>query len=258
MPATRTLLAYLLLVSCAPIAAQETAYVIDKLLIGVHQSKNLDSAIIKVLPTGTRLEVWQRDGELAYVEDPDGTKGWVDTAYLTNDQPAALIAAGLRKENAALAAEVEKLKSAAPAPASNPGDGDAGQSAAQVQSLMKENTQLKGKLSNERLRAGELQTQVSALRSEVQQAEQPNDLRIAELERGRDELKQELDHAKNSINTLEARASRSDAEAVLPWVLKEYAVALSITLITLTIVAFGAGIYLMDLVNRRRHGGFRV
>ena len=231
---------------------------IDKLLVGVHQSKNLDSAIIKVLPTGTRLQVRQRDGELAYVEDPDGTKGWVDTAYLTNDQPAALIAAGLRKENAALAAQIEELKSAAQVPARNPGDGGTGQSAAQIQSLMKENTDLKGKLSDERLRAGELQTQVSALHSEVQQAERPNDLHIAELERGRDELKQELDNAKKSINTLEARASRSDAGAVLPWVLKEYAVALSIALITLTIVAFGAGIYLMDLINRRRHGGFRV
>ena len=31
----------------------ETVYVIDKLLVGVHEDKTLESPIIKVLPTGS-------------------------------------------------------------------------------------------------------------------------------------------------------------------------------------------------------------
>ena len=56
------LLSVLALALWLPAAVAEPAYVIDKLLVGVHEEKNLDSAIIKVLPTGTELNVIERDG----------------------------------------------------------------------------------------------------------------------------------------------------------------------------------------------------
>jgi len=73
----------------AAVNAAENAYVIDKLLVGVHQDQNLTSAIIKVLPTGTKLEVLKREGELALVKDAQGASGWVDSAYLMEAAPAS-------------------------------------------------------------------------------------------------------------------------------------------------------------------------
>lgn len=44
-------------------SAAEFAFVIDKLLVGIHQEENLNSAIVKVLPTGSKLEVLARKGK---------------------------------------------------------------------------------------------------------------------------------------------------------------------------------------------------
>ena len=110
-----------LLVCTWPAQAAETAFVIDRLLVGVHEEKNLDSAIVKVLPTGTELEVLERDGELAYVAEPGGAKGWVDAAYLTDEQPAQLRIPELEREKAALEQRVKELERALQRP--QPGAG---------------------------------------------------------------------------------------------------------------------------------------
>lgn len=245
----------LLVAAAASAAAAETVYVVDQLLVGIHQDRNLDSAILKVLPTGTELEVIERDGELALVADPEGVRGWVDGAYLTAERPAQLRLAELEREKAALeekVAELEKRPAGAPVP------DDAGEAQARVESLTRENTELKGKLSDVRLQAGKLQTELSELRAEVQAAETPPDLRVAELEQARDALGRELDEAAERIARLEAQASREDARALVPIVLETYATWIIVGLVVLVLIGFGAGIYLMDTLSRRRHGGFRV
>ena len=64
------LVAYLLLLG--PVgAAAETAYVGDRLLLGIHETKTLDSAIIKLLPSGTAVDLLERDGPLARVRSRD-------------------------------------------------------------------------------------------------------------------------------------------------------------------------------------------
>ena len=99
-------LVILALISSHPVAAVDNAYGIDKLLVGVHQDQDLNSAIIKVLPTGTKLEVVKRDGELALIKDPEGTSGWVDAAYLMEEVPASVRVKALTDENAALTAKL--------------------------------------------------------------------------------------------------------------------------------------------------------
>lgn len=236
-------------------AGAETVYVVDQLLVGIHEDRNLDSAILKVLPTGTKLEVIERDGELALVADPDGVQGWVDGAYLTEERPAQLRLAALEQEKAALAERVAELEKR---PAGAPATGDLGEAQARVESLTRENTELKGKLSDVRLQAGKLQTELSALRAEMQQAETPPDLRVAELESARDALGRQLDEAAERIDRLEAQAAGQDPAALAPVVAEAYAAWLLGAVAALALLGFGAGIYLMDVLNRRRHGGFRV
>lgn len=239
--------------------AAETAYVIDKLLVGIHEDKDLDSAILKVLPTGTRLEVLQREGELAYVAEPGGTKGWVDAAYLTDGPPAQLRIPELEREKATLEQRIMQLeqqpgqRGAAAAPSA-----DLGAANAQVDALTKENTDLKDKLSDEKLRAGTLQSEVSSLRAEVKSTAMPPDARLVELERSRDELENDLESARQKIAEYEARSSLEDTAALLPLVLRAYATSIMIILAVVVVLAFGGGVYVVDLLNRRRHGGFRV
>ena len=86
----------------------------------------------------------------------------------------------------------------------------------------------------------------------------PLDVRLAELERARDGLENALDDAQNHIEKLEARSSKEDVSALVPMVLESYATTLIVLLAAIVAAAFGVGVYFMDSINRRRHGGFRV
>ncbi|MEQ8230381.1 MAG: hypothetical protein RKL32_01600 [Gammaproteobacteria bacterium] len=237
-------------------ATAESVYVIDKLLVGIHAEKDLDSAIVEVLPTGTVLDVLERDGELARVSGPEGAEGWVDSAYLTAEKPAVLRLAELAEENAALEARLAAISAGGDeAAAASPTTGEL---AAELEALTRENTELKGKLSDERLRAGQLQTEVADLRDQLRESETPPDARIVELERARDRLEAELDKAEDAVAELSARSSLQATSAMVPLVLREYASLIVIALVLIVVLSFGGGIYVVDLLNRRRHGGFRV
>ncbi len=260
-------LACLALCCCQSLVAAENAFVIDKLLVGVHEGKDLDSAIIKVLPTGTQLEILKREGELAYVADPEQTKGWVDAAYLTAERPAALRALELEKEKLALVARIKVLETqpatARPGQENSQANGQANanpndDSNGKVDALTSENTELKGKLSDERLRSGKLQTEVAGLRTEVKNSSAPPDARVMELEHARDDLQAELAAVREQLGEFEARASLNDSAALLPLVLRDYATWILIALAIVIAIAFAGGAYTIDFLGRRRHGGFRI
>ena len=72
-------------------AQAKTFYVTDKVLVGVYEQATTESNLIKALPTGTPIEVLERDGEYAKVRSPDGTTGWVENSYLIDRKPAQLV-----------------------------------------------------------------------------------------------------------------------------------------------------------------------
>ena len=232
----------------------ESVYVIDKLLVGIHESKARDSAILKVIPTGTALEVLKREGDFAYVSEADGVKGWVDSSYLVVTAPAQTRVEALEKDNATLEHRVKQLEQAPRADSPVVATADR----SQLDVVMKENTELKGKLSDEKLRAGALQTEVASLRTQVKSTAVPPDARLVELERSRDQLDQDLEDARKKLAEYEARESQDDVTALVPVVLREYKTTLLILVVVLAALSFGAGVYVVDLLNRRRHGGFRV
>jgi len=76
-----------LLISLPLFVCAETVYIDDKIKIGLHQDKDIDSPIIKLLPGGTALEVVKRDTPLTQVKEPGGTSGWIDNRYLVDAAP---------------------------------------------------------------------------------------------------------------------------------------------------------------------------
>jgi SH3 domain protein len=72
------------------VAAAETAYVTDQFEITMRTGTSTQNAIVRMLPSGLRLEVLERDPESGYVRvtTPQGTEGWVLERYLM-PEPAA-------------------------------------------------------------------------------------------------------------------------------------------------------------------------
>lgn len=246
-----------MLLAAAVCSHAETAYVIDKLLVGVHKEKSIDSEIVKVLPTGTPVEVLERDGELARIKEPDGETGWVDAGYLMSEQPAALLLEDLEKKNKELA---EALRQARAGTTAEPGEepGRHGEAALEgpeeLEALRKERDELKQRLASVRLHNGELQARIS----ELSNVATPADGR--ELQRLREEnetLRRQLGKAgANGGEHGPDTAAESELGMVVRKLLRSKTLAFS--LLGLLVLAFGGGVYFMDHLNRRRHGGFRL
>ncbi len=233
-------------------AHAETAFVIDKLLVGVHENQDPNSAIVKVLPTGTKLEVLARKGEMARITDPQGATGWVDAAYLMPEPPAASQLEQLQEQKQALSDRLKALESRRKEGAT--ADGDA---ADKIDELTNENTDLKGQLSAQKLKNTELETQLGELRKTPTNGA-PGGSVASELQNANLKLKRELEETQARNSALEAKLDRDGAlESLVPGA-GGLSTSMMLILILLLAAAFGGGLYCMDYLNRRRHGGFRL
>jgi SH3 domain protein len=241
-------LAIIVAVTLPPLTlATETVYVIDKLLVGVHKEADLNSAIAKVLPTGTKLDLLTRKGELAQIKDHEGAIGWVDNAYLMKDPPAAAAVEQLKLDKRALADRVKALETQTAGKATP-------EESAKINTLTNENTELKGQLSAQKLTNTALEEKLAQL--EKQSANTSGGTVAAELQKANLALKEDLKKANDTVDTLRAGAPETAATPTLrsPG-LSFSAIALTVAL---SLIGFGGGMFLMDYLHRRRHGGFRV
>lgn len=108
---TGRLIVLCLLALAATAASAQTRYVSDRLEITLRSGTSTQHSIIRMLPSGARVEALETDPGTGYtrVRATDGVQGWVLTRYLM-DQPAArdqLAAATNRVE--ALTARVAEL-----------------------------------------------------------------------------------------------------------------------------------------------------
>ncbi len=256
-----TALLWLALLGLAPlstIAQTETVYVIDQLLVGVHAEKNLDSAITKVLPTGTMLEVIERDGELARVKDQQGNEGWIDSAYLMQNPPARQMVERLERANNELQAQLSAAKTSGAA-GEQPSVAGESTRAAEIDQLTKENTELKRKLSTEMVNNTKLTDKLNS--AEARLSGRPlsaAETQVTELEKSVNDLKRELENSLQTNKALKAENKRSLGESLPTVNLEGFSWPLVIGGLIIVLLAYGGGVYTMDYLNRRRHGGFRV
>jgi SH3 domain protein len=103
---TKSLLALVLLAAPLLAAAADTAYVSDKLVVGVYATATTEGERIAQLATGDTVEVESREQDFTQVRLADGREGWIKNSYLSADPPAA-------GKIPALQAELQKLRAAA-------------------------------------------------------------------------------------------------------------------------------------------------
>ena len=215
------------LVVASTVAAAESAYVIDRLLVGVHANKTPQSVIVELIGTGTTLDVLARDGSFVQVKTPNGTRGWVDAQYVAAEKPARLLLAELEAKHrkalegmATLTAEVKQLRAGAAKAAQTPPPAPPSEeTVAELERLREENQELKETITS----------------AEEQLAH------LAEIHASVDEAQEN-----------EALPSPIDPAG---WGLRPWMGWLAAAPF---IVGLLLGLLMMDYFQRRRHGGFRV
>jgi len=146
-------LIFIVLILLPVLATAETAYVTDNLRLGLHTAEDTSDRAFRYLESGQAMEILTRDRNYANVRLPDGTEGWVKSAYLVDEKPAKLIVAETSEERDRLALELEEAKAAFAEPAATI-DELRGQSAqlsaeldnakAEIDALREENASIQG------------------------------------------------------------------------------------------------------------------
>jgi hypothetical protein len=241
----------LLLGAGAAAQAPERAWVTRDFKAGLHEEKSIDSAITTLVSSGAALEVIKREAPLSFVRTSDGVSGWIDNSYLVNAAPtdAAELKQARERADAMERRALDLQKQITELEARPAGAGGAADSNL-YQALKKEYADLEQALKEERLRAGELQVQVSELRKRIGMNPDNATLyeRISELEAENKELQVAL----SGTPSAGADAAASPAAVRLSYR------SLGAWLALVLVAGLSGGIYFMDYRNRRRHGGFRV
>jgi SH3 domain protein len=143
----------LTLAALAPGAAAETLYVIDRLVVGIHQDATRDSPVLRLVPTATPLEALEEQGDLVRVRTPDGLEGWVDGDYVSPEMPAQLVVEELEawkktreEELKAAWSEVETLRARLEALTAGGEDAAPAGTLQELQRLTEENAELREQL----------------------------------------------------------------------------------------------------------------
>ena len=239
-----------LAVLTAPAASGETVYVSDRFEIGVHDSTNIDSVILAVIPSGTALDVAERQGDFVRVKTPTGITGWVDARYVVAEKPSVALLEERDRKLADAArslgdarAEVEVLRQRV-----NELQRDAATAAQRSTDIAKPMALVS---SEDSLKLKNAQQALEKLTGENQQLR----ARVADLQAQQSASQKSL--AASAEKMREASAGSivtAPASAEMrSWTLWQWLLLGSIVLL-----AFAAGGYVVDWESRRRHGGFRV
>lgn len=139
------------------LAAAETGYVTDRLVLGLHRAPDTSDRAFRSLESGQEFEVLSRDRLYAHVQLPDGTQGYVKAAYIVYDKPAKLIVQETEARAESLAAELAEAREAFAEPA------------AAIDSLRAEASSLEAELAESKARVDELTEQNQRFRGRAAQ-----------------------------------------------------------------------------------------
>ena len=210
------------------IVLAEIAYVTDEVNIGLHKEPTNESPIIKLVPSGTELNIIERENDLIHVEEPEGVRGWINAQNILNNKPGKTKVNELEITNKELHEKIETLEKKS------------------TKSISQ--GELEKKLNSERLKVGELQVELTNIKSRAGNI-QTSDKLLADIEQLKSANKQLIDQFESAdINRGNSPSSIKPQKKPLSF------------FIFLIIFIFGiaGGILILDYINRRRHGGFRV
>lgn len=225
-----------LLLLCLPTLAV-AAHVTDKLVVGLYDEAGAQGTPLRLLSSGTPLEVLNRQDDWVEVRVADDARGWLEARYVTDEKPARAMLletqARLRQSGIELAALRETCSGAQDASA---GADDAAVANAQQAAFSADPAAAGAQAAD--LERGcvasaadpAAEAELSALRDHTDQA-----LRILAAARG------------ITLEAPQPQPLRGWIERYQVWIIGAAALLLG----------FAAGIAFVDHRIRRRYGGFR-
>jgi len=248
-----------LLILCPLILMAEDVYITDQIKVGLHEDKSLDSPIVKIVATGTRLEVVKREERLTFVRDASGSTGWINNEYLMATAPdnATLLTLQTRSDNLEKRlAETREKNISLESALKNQGRVLPVEKLELID-LKTAHANLKQNFNTQKLKTGELQIELTELRKRVGQDSDSDTLyrQIKSLEEDKKKLEIQL---ANTLEKYDADGAGDvdimrSGDGFSPG-LRNMIIYLLITLV----LGLFAGAYMLDMINRRRHGGFRI
>ena len=207
----------------------EVTYVTDEVKIGLHKEPSNESPIIKLVPSGTKLNVIERENDLIHVEEPEGVRGWVNSQNVLNNKPGKTKVIELETINQELEKKIGSLTKES------------------KKSISQE--ELEKKLNSERLKVGELQVELTNIKSKAGNIESNKKL-LADIKQLKNANKQLIDQLESSGISNEVGENNMPHE--------NHISSSPLSLIIIFVIGIIGGILILDYINRRRHGGFRV
>lgn len=239
----------------------QAAFITDKIVVEVRSQSLSQGSVLKTLSSGSAVEVLMKDGDYSRIRTNDNVTGWVESKFLTNEQPTQIEYLTLLTKSKTLEA---KLKAAeAKLTSSGEGGGD-GIDIAEIEELRKRAADagwMRVELKKARDRAIEVEKKIKAGGQAVSNSQQELD----SLRNQNKELQSRLAASMLVNEQQQEMVIQEDGDSSIPvsqyteeqgwavnieWFLGSIVVALIIGLI--------AGVTWLDKRIRQRHGGFRI
>jgi SH3 domain protein len=224
-------------------AKTEQFYVTTHLQTGLHTKAAMDSPVIKLVRGGDALVILKSAKEFSEVQLKDGTTGWLYSQFITPEQPAEVRVVELENQLQDLQAQLQPEKQQSSVAEKNTTDAVLQK---QINDYQETITQLK-----EELKAWE-QLDFQDRQAQQKHANQINHelkqrlSKIAALATGQENSKIQI-----RVND---EGLQQEPLFMLDTLLKKD----NLLMIVIGGVGFFLGIVIMDMINRRRHGGYRI
>lgn len=212
------------------------AHITDKLVAGLYEEPKAEGKPIRLLPTGTPLEVAGREGDFIKVRLADETVGWVEAAYVSDAKPARAMLLEAQAQITEMKKQLERLKS--------------------------ETSDLKVEpLECEVAEVPEPAPVASCPEPSAASAsmEPGNGARVQQLQLTLADMRERIQRASEALGAVPV-AAVAEVAAVLPseGQINLATIWLWIGLAVTLIAGFVAGVAFIDYRHRKRHGGFRI
>lgn len=221
----------------------ETVYVTDQFHVGIHFEKTLNSPIITIVSSGTSLELIKVEDQLSFVLGPSGTEGWIDSSYISTSSSANVLLRNAEAQIMSLESSLAELQQNL---AANNADNSSSEDDINL---------MQQQLQEERLRTTELQTEIDNLNKQIESTGNPDSLyeKIEQLSVANTQLEGQL--ARIISNTPPDQLQALGVDTSSSWNSTKNIFILGVVLL---LIGSFIGVYLMDYLGRKRHGGFRV
>lgn len=233
--------------------AEEGAhYISPRLQLGIHTEASMDSPIKALISSGTSVKVVKKEKEFSEIIAEDGAHGWIKSKFLTQTKPAELTVKELetalqstKQQLATSLADISALKENQGVPASSDDEVINNQFQAYEETIKELKAELK---AWEELDSQDKKAQ-QAKAEQINQHLKERLAKIAVMAMGEDVDIERINAQAFSASLVE----HSDEHPFLKLFKKEY-----LFNVMIGGICFFLGIFLMDLINRRRHGGYRI